>query len=364
MFSESNITPGQLLEIMWKIACRTPSRLIPLIIFGKPKSEVYARVRYFRDVAGWFEDRNIILMGGPGKMVEGDGMFVVGKRKCGVGRYHSKEHIYVCLERNSKKIRRIVVRDKSADVLSVFAKHLKPNTEMCCDPGTENTYFDDLPAVVTLHKIPGPIHIDPEDPRKNTQAVERSHSTVKMRLRSGRGVYRHNLQPIMDLEDFIHNRTIGTPSSIFKALGDTARAYSSTIDNTTVRMSNIPLLLANDRFESIAGLTLTKIQTLCTPGIFRKSERYKVRKSDLISTQVFSVRNIIEGEFRAAYIHDQLITWGRPNSNNSSCEFNLETIKATCSCRYYKKVTMEKLPHEIKYCTHIIGQLRRVIFLS
>ena len=28
-------------------------------------------------------------------MVEGDGMFVVGKRKCGVGRYHSKEHVYV-----------------------------------------------------------------------------------------------------------------------------------------------------------------------------------------------------------------------------------------------------------------------------
>ena len=132
----------------------------------------------------------------------------------------------------------------------------------------------------------------------------------------------------------------------------------------TVRMSNIPLLLANDRFESIAALNLTTIQTLCTPAISQKSKRHKVRKSDLISTQVFSVRNIIEGEFRAAYIHDQLITWARPNSNNSSCEFNIETIKATCSCRYYKKVTMEKLPHEIKYCTHIIGQLRSIMFLS
>ena len=96
-------------------------------------------------------------------------MFVVGKRKCGVGRYHSKEHVYVCLERDSRKIRRLVVRDKSSAVLSVFGTHLKPNTEMCVDPGTENTYFDNLPAVVTLHKILGPIHVDPLDTRKNTQ---------------------------------------------------------------------------------------------------------------------------------------------------------------------------------------------------
>ena len=42
-------------------------------------------------------------------MVEGDGMFVVGKRKCGVGRYHSKEHVYLILERSTRKIRKIVV---------------------------------------------------------------------------------------------------------------------------------------------------------------------------------------------------------------------------------------------------------------
>ena len=38
-------------------------------------------------------------------MVEGDGMFVIGKRKCGVGRFHSKEHVYVCLERGKRKKR-------------------------------------------------------------------------------------------------------------------------------------------------------------------------------------------------------------------------------------------------------------------
>ena len=93
MFSESNLEPGQLLEIMWKMSCRTPSSLIPLVIFGKAKSEVYARIKYFRDVAGWYEDKN----------------------------------------------------------------------------------------------IPGPIHVDPLDTRKNTQTVERSHSSVKMRLRKYQG---------------------------------------------------------------------------------------------------------------------------------------------------------------------------------
>ena len=262
--------PGQLLEILWKISCRTPSALISHVIFGKVKSEVYNRIRFFRDVAGWFEDKNIIMMGGPGKIIEGDGMFVVGKRKCGVGRYHSKEHVYVCLERKSRKIRRIVVRDKSSDVLSVFAKHIKPNSEMCVDVGTENTYFDNLPAITALHKIPGPIHVDPDDPNKNTQAVERSHSSVKMRLRSGRGVFRHDLQPMMDFEDFVHNRTTGKPASIFKTLGDAAKQYCSIIDNTTVRVSNIPFHLAKDHFECVEGLTLTKTKSICTEGVFNK----------------------------------------------------------------------------------------------
>ena len=79
MFSNSRLTPGQLLEIMWKISSRTPSSLIPQLIFGRPKSEVYARIKVFRDVAGWFEDKHIIIMGGPNKIVEDDGMFVIGK---------------------------------------------------------------------------------------------------------------------------------------------------------------------------------------------------------------------------------------------------------------------------------------------
>ena len=57
------------------------------------------------------------MMGGPGRVVEGDGTFVIGKRKNGVGRMVSKEHVYVITERGSRKIRRLVVKDKTADVL-------------------------------------------------------------------------------------------------------------------------------------------------------------------------------------------------------------------------------------------------------
>ena len=293
-------------------------------------------------------------MGGGGKIVEGDGMFVVGKRKCGIGRYHSKEHVYVCLERGSRKIRRVVVRDKSADALSVFAKHLKPNTEMCVDPGTENTYFENLTAVVELHKIPGPIHIDSNDPHKNTQTVERSHSTIKMRLRMGRGIYRHNLQPIMDFEDFVYNRTDGTPCCIFKKLGDATKTYCSTTDSVP-RVSNIPLLLGTDHFEKVEGLTITDIQSICTNSIFNKAKRYEIVKSNIISTQVCPTTNTIEGEFRAARIHDQVICWSVDQQGYSGDAFCLEGLQVTCSCKYFIKNTQRLLPDEQRYCTHIIG---------
>ena len=81
-------------------------------------------------MTGYYEDKFIVQMGGPGKIVGGDGIFLIGKRKCGVGRMHSKEHVYVCIERNSRKIRRIVVRDKSASSLNVFRKYILPETEM------------------------------------------------------------------------------------------------------------------------------------------------------------------------------------------------------------------------------------------
>ena len=239
MFYRCKMGPGKLIEILWKLAGRTQVSLISVLIFGRHTSEIYARIRFFRDVAGWYEDRYPIQMGGPGKVVEGDGMFLIGKRKCGVGRWHSKEHVYVCLERGSRKIRRIVVKDKSAAALEVFSKYILPNTEMCVDPGTENSFFKNIDAIVDLHEIPGPIHVDPNDPSKHTQTVERSHSTVKMRLRLGRGLHRHNLQAVLDFEDFVWNRSDGTPADVFKKLGDAAHAYVSSQDCDAPRISNL-----------------------------------------------------------------------------------------------------------------------------
>ena len=103
--------------------------MISKLIFGREKSEVCKWVFLFRDVAGWIEDSKKVMMGGPGVVVEGDGTFVIGKRKKAVGRMRSKEHVYVLTERGSRKIRRIVVKDKSADALAIFDKHLLPETE-------------------------------------------------------------------------------------------------------------------------------------------------------------------------------------------------------------------------------------------
>ena len=99
----------------------------------------------------------------------------------------------------------------------------------------------------------------------------------------------------MEYLDFVSNRTTGTPSSIFKTLGDNARLYSFTLDNATVRTSNISLLLDDDFFETIHGITLTQIQSMCTDE--NKSKRFKVVKSKLMSTQVCCATNTIEGDF-------------------------------------------------------------------
>ena len=199
---------------------------------------------------------------------------------------------------------------------------------------------------------------------KKPQNLCRARSTVKMRLRSGRGVFRHNLQPIMDLEDFIHNRTSGKPASIFKKLGDAAKLYVSIGNDDTIRSSNIPLLLAQDHFEKIQNLTLDKVKTLCSSSVFAKSKRFEVINSQHISTQVYPALNTIEGEFRAARIHDQIISWCQNTAGSPYDPFNCQSISISCTCRYYEKVTQKMETNSKKYCSHIIGQLRRVIFMT
>lgn len=361
MFYKGKMGPGKLLEILWKLACRTPVSLISVLVFGRQTSEIYARIRFFRDVAGWYEDKYPIMMGGPGKVVEGDGMFIIGKRKCGVGRWHSKEHVYVCLERGCRKIRRIVVKDKTAEALQIFSKYILPNTEMCVDPGTENTYFRNLKAIVDLHEIPGPIHVDPQDPRKHTQTVERSHSTVKMRLRLGRGLHRHNLQAVLDFEDFVWNRSDGTPADVFKKLGDASYAYVTTVNCDAERVSNLTYKLPSDDVEVINGLLLPKIKKLCSPSVFTKSKRFETVHSDIYSTQSSALRRCIQGQYRAARIYEQSITWGVTNRQSDNANsFNLNTLMVYCSCKYYNNETCVSG----KCCSHIVGQLRRTLYLT
>ena len=157
MFYNSTYGPGTIIEIMWKFSSRMPVMTISRVVFGCKSSEIFSWTRFFREVAGYFEDKNIIKLGGEGRTVEADGMFVIGKRKGGVGRWHTKEHVFAITERGSRKIRRIVVKDKTAAVLSVFDKHIKPGTVLMTDPGMENSHFKDLESVVEMHEIPGPI---------------------------------------------------------------------------------------------------------------------------------------------------------------------------------------------------------------
>ena len=103
---------------------------------------------------------------------------------------------------------------------------------------------------------------------------------------------------------------------------------------------------------------------MCTASVYKKSKRFEVVKSEVISTQVFDFLNKIEGEYRAATFHDQDITWGCSAVNSPLVPFDNLTLDATCSCKYHIKMVEEKTNHERKYCTHIIGQLRRVIFMT
>ena len=83
------------------------------------------------------------------------------------------------------------------------------------DDRKENVLFDHTPIIDNVYKMLGPIHIDPVDPTNYTQTVEASHSGPKLRLNLAKGLPRHNLQAWLDFEDFVFNRSDGTPCSVF-----------------------------------------------------------------------------------------------------------------------------------------------------
>ena len=284
-------------------------------------------------------------------------MFVLAMRKGGVGRWHSKEHVYVITERGTRKIRRKVVQDKSATVLSVFDNHILHGTIFMCDPGKENEHFKSLSKIADVYEIPGPIHVDLSNRFKNTQTVEGSHAAPKMRLRLGRGLRRHNLQSVMDFEDFVQNRTNGTPQDIFKNLGSAASLFLSIKHDEVPRTSLISTALREDHIEPIMALSIAQIKKLCTESVYRKANIFRVKQSNLISTNVNRCANSIVGEFRAALIYEQSICWG---VSDIESPFALETIRVFCTCKYYNKETTR---HGL-CCKHIIGQLRRVLHHS
>ena len=121
-----------------------------------------------------------------------------------------------------------------------------------------------------MYEIPGPIHVDLSNRFKNTQTVEGSHAAPKMRLRLGRGLRRHNLQSVMDFEDFVQNRTNGTPQDIFKNLGSAACLYLSIKHDEVPRTSLISSALRKDHIEPIMALSIAQIKKLCTESVYRK----------------------------------------------------------------------------------------------
>ena len=103
----------------------------------------------------------------------------------------------------------------------------------------------------------------------------------------------------MDLEDFIWNRTDGSPQDIFKKIADIAAIYVRVTDTTTIRHSSVAVKLCDDVFGCPVGLTLRVVQEMCSQSIFEKAARYEVSCSSIISTQCFPAKNTILGEFRA-----------------------------------------------------------------
>ena len=84
---------------------------------------------------------------------------------------------------------------------------------------------------------------------------------------------------------------------------------------------------------------------------------FEVTYSFLISICVDTSTNSIVGEYRAALIYKQSICGG---STGLDSPFSLDTIRVFCTCKYYNKETVN---HGL-CCKHIIGQMRRVIYLS
>ena len=101
---------------------------------------------------------------------------------------------------------------------------------------------------------------------------------LKMRLRLGRGLRRHNLQSVLDFEDFVYNCTNGTPQHIFKILGSATVLYHSIKHDNVERSSLISTRLRQDHIEPIENLSIGLIKQLCTDSVYRKETYLEFRR--------------------------------------------------------------------------------------
>ena len=134
-----------------------------------------------------------------------------------------------------------------------------------------------------------------------------------------------------------------------------------TLDCDAARLSKLTYKLPNDDAEMINGLLLFKIKMLCSQSVFTKSKRFETIHSDIFSTQSSALKRSIQGQYRAARIYEQSITWGVTNSQSEDANsFNVDSIMVHCSCKYYNKETCVSG----RCCSHIVGQLRRTAYLT
>ena len=85
----------------------------------------------------------------------------------------------------------------------------------------------------------------------------------------------------------------------------------------------------------------------------------QVKRSSIISTQVSKSGNWITGTYRAFKIYKQSISWGDKSGINVCQEYNRETLEVFCECKFFCKQGR----YSGKCCKHIVGQMRRVIYI-
>ena len=127
--------------------------------------------------------------------------------------------------------------------------------------------------------------------------------------------------------------------------------------NNVQRTSSNSIALRPDHIEHIDNLTIKLIRHLCTYSDYVKAKIYREKNCTLISTIVDKARNNIAREFRSALIYDQSIRWG---GSSEQTPITLNTISVFSSSKYFNRETVSNG----LCCKHIIGQLRRVVYLS